>query len=56
MIETPCVSICRQEDGRCIGCGRTMEEVVGWFDYTDQERRSIMERLEKEFNSNDLFD
>lgn len=50
IIETPCISICRQDNGRCVGCGRTMEEIAGWFDYTDAERRSIMERLEKEFN------
>lgn len=55
IIETPCVSICRQEGGRCVGCGRTTEEVTKWFDYTDDERKTIMERLEKDFNIDDLF-
>jgi len=55
MIETPCVSICRQEGGRCVGCGRTTEEVTNWLNYTDDERKTIMERLEKDFNINDLF-
>ena len=54
MILSPCVAICRQEDGVCIGCGRTKEEVTEWFDYTDNERKIIMERLEGEIR--DLFD
>ena len=48
MIETPCVSICRQENGSCIGCGRTMEEITQWMNYTDEQRRQIMERLEND--------
>ena len=56
VIETPCVAICRQEDGRCLGCGRTTEEVTEWFNYTDHERKIVMERLEKEFDIDDLFD
>lgn len=48
MIETPCVSICRQENGRCIGCGRSMEEISNWYSYSDKERRTVMERLEQE--------
>ena len=50
MIESPCVSICRQDDGICIGCGRTMEEISNWFNYSDEERRTIMNRLEQELN------
>ena len=54
MIKTPCISICRYENNRCIGCGRTQEEVTGWIDYTDEERDEIMKRLEEEIN--DQFD
>jgi len=32
-----------------------MEEVTKWSDYTDDERKTIMERLEKDFNIDDLF-
>ena len=55
MILSPCVAICRTENGICIGCGRTVEEVTKWFDYTDHERKIVMERLEKDFNIDDLF-
>lgn len=54
MVESPCVSICRQENGRCIGCGRTMDEIAGWWDMTDQEKQQVIDRLEQE--ANDIFD
>ena len=54
-IQSPCVSICAVENGICIGCGRTTEEVTKWWDYTDNERKTVMERLEKDFNIDDLF-
>ena len=53
MIETPCIAICRQENNRCVGCGRTTEEISKWWNYTDAERASIMERLDQE--TDDLF-
>ncbi|WP_430733773.1 DUF1289 domain-containing protein, partial [Ectothiorhodospira lacustris] len=42
---TPCINICRAENGRCIGCGRTLEEIGAWQALRDQERREIMARL-----------
>lgn len=55
IIETPCISICRYDEaGKCIGCGRTNEEIVNWIDYTPEERKTIMDRLEQEIN--DSFD
>lgn len=54
IIETPCISVCRLSDGKCVGCGRTDEEIIEWYNYTDEQRREIMERLEEE--DNDLFD
>ena len=53
LIETPCVAICRTENGICIGCGRTVEEITEWWEYTDKQRQTVMDRLEKE--TNDLF-
>jgi len=51
--QSPCVSICAMDNGICVGCGRTSEEVSEWLNYTDEQRTTIMERLEKE--QNDLF-
>lgn len=46
----PCMSICTYENGKCIGCHRTLEEIEHWFEYTDEERKKIMERLDNEID------
>lgn len=47
-ISSPCVSICEKENGRCIGCGRTEQEIEVWRDLSETERLAIMARLEDE--------
>ena len=46
-METPCVKICTYEPAirMCSGCGRTLEEVRGWFTMTDAQRRAVMDEL-----------
>ena len=43
-ISTPCVNICVIDDlsALCIGCGRTVDEIAGWSDMSETERRTIM--------------
>ena len=45
MYITPCVSICKLENGICIGCERTKEEIAKWKRYTNEERMVVMKRL-----------
>ncbi len=47
MTASPCVAICRLDPvtRRCIGCGRTMDEIAAWPDLDDEERRRILDRL-----------
>jgi predicted Fe-S protein YdhL (DUF1289 family) len=47
-IESPCISVCRYENEVCAGCGRTVDEVVGWWDMSDDEKQAVLNRLEKE--------
>jgi uncharacterized protein len=47
-IESPCISICRYEDEVCVGCGRTVDEVVEWYDMTDKQKQAVLNRIEKE--------
>ena len=43
---SPCVSICRlDEDGVCLGCKRTKQEIQRWTEMSSAERRLVMERL-----------
>jgi predicted Fe-S protein YdhL (DUF1289 family) len=46
-IETPCNKVCVVDplSARCIGCGRTLAEIVGWSTFSPQERRRIMAEL-----------
>ena len=46
-IESPCVKICTLENGVCIGCGRTQDEIREWVILSNEERTIIMKRLEK---------
>ena len=45
MYVSPCVQICKIEDGKCIGCGRTSNQITNWMKYTDDERMKIMKEL-----------
>lgn len=48
-METPCVNRCALDARKiCVGCGRTVDEIVRWRGMTDAERRAVMERLKKE--------
>ncbi len=44
---SPCILICSIDidTGYCFGCGRTRNEIAGWMDYSDTERRELMEVL-----------
>jgi hypothetical protein len=46
-MESPCVKICTYHPGTglCRGCGRTLEEISGWYSMSDEQRRAVMEIL-----------
>ena len=46
-MESPCIKICTYdpESGLCRGCGRTLDEIGGWFSMTDDQRREVMAKL-----------
>jgi len=50
-MKTPCLNICQLEDDRCIGCGRTIDEIAQWVFMTDDEREQVMKSLQ----SNELY-
>ena len=39
------MKICTLEDGVCIGCGRTQDEIREWVIMTDNQREKIMKNL-----------
>jgi predicted Fe-S protein YdhL (DUF1289 family) len=41
-IASPCINVCKMEEGLCIGCLRTLEEIAGWASAGDDDRRAIL--------------
>ncbi|MCF8707970.1 DUF1289 domain-containing protein [Rhizorhapis sp. SPR117] len=49
MIESPCNRTCTIDEstGWCIGCGRTIEEIIEWGPASDAQKREIVAGLEE---------
>jgi uncharacterized protein len=48
-ISSPCIRVCilDPDTGLCEGCGRTREEIAGWYELSEEERLRIMSGLEE---------
>ncbi|WP_367991182.1 DUF1289 domain-containing protein [Spiribacter pallidus] len=45
-VGSPCVDVCESDsDFVCIGCRRTIEEVLKWPEYTDEQKKAVLDRL-----------
>jgi hypothetical protein len=45
-IESPCVDVCKLDSNFvCIGCRRTIDEVLKWPEYTDEQKKAVLDRL-----------
>lgn len=44
-IKSPCIKVCKISNDICIGCYRTIDEIVSWSLLTDEQREDIMESL-----------
>jgi len=54
MVESPCKYICTLEDGVCIGCHRTKEEISKWSKMTDEEKQKVLDRINQLSQSSSL--
>ena len=41
-VASPCTDVCKMEGELCIGCFRTLDEIVRWSQASDDERREIL--------------
>ena len=48
-IASPCVNVCQMhpEQGYCMGCMRTIDEISDWLDMRDEEKRELIAKLEQ---------
>jgi len=46
-VSSPCIRVCMldPETGLCEGCGRTREEIAGWYRMSEEDRQRIMAEL-----------
>ena len=47
VIESPCNRVCTLDpvSGRCLGCGRSLDEIARWTQMTDAERADVLDEL-----------
>ena len=45
-MDTPCVQVCVVQDGYCLGCNRSQQEIADWTSLTDEQRLRIIEELD----------
>jgi uncharacterized protein len=47
VIETPCTRVCTLDpaSGLCLGCGRSLAEIMRWTQMSDAERACLMAEL-----------
>lgn len=42
---SPCVRLCTlNDDDVCVGCGRTLQDIIGWTKMSEAEKAACVER------------
>jgi predicted Fe-S protein YdhL (DUF1289 family) len=44
-VPSPCIKVCRIEDGLCVGCKRTLDEIRDWMIMSDYEQNMLVYEL-----------
>ena len=46
-VPSPCISVCRidESSGLCIGCYRSITEIIDWGRQTDARKRSVWRQI-----------
>jgi len=47
LVPNPCKSICKLKDNVCVGCKRTAEEIAKWTKLSNEEKKIIVDRINK---------
>lgn len=46
MVSSPCAGVCETEDGVCVACNRTLEDIATWSTMSEAERLERMRELD----------
>jgi len=46
---SPCIGVCKLDEitGLCNGCRRNLDEIKGWKNYGEEEKRQVLARIDK---------
>lgn len=45
-VRSPCISNCKLDENEvCVGCFRTIDEVISWSSSTNEEKKAIISRV-----------
>lgn len=57
-VPSPCIQICiiEPDDGLCVGCARTLDEIASWGAMSNDARRAVMNVLPKRRDHATKFD
>ncbi len=50
-MKTPCIAACKNNQGICSGCHRTMSEIIEWRNYSDEQRQSVIDKVSGKISS-----
>jgi predicted Fe-S protein YdhL (DUF1289 family) len=51
-VESPCIrNCCLNEDEVCVGCLRSLNEIIEWGEASDEEKKAILERIKHKKNA-----
>jgi predicted Fe-S protein YdhL (DUF1289 family) len=51
-IDSPCIGVCQFIGGTCRACFRTQEEAFEWYEFTDEQRQKVWDRIIKKNKKN----
>ena len=52
MIDSPCIDICKTDpEGKfCVGCGRALDEIANWLNYSEEKKKMVLKQLKARNN------
>ena len=53
-VESPCVNICLIEEGYCIGCGRTEDQIMEWLYADDDRKLEILDEISEGIKNGEI--
>ena len=53
VVISPCINVCKIEDGLCAGCFRSLDEIARWAAAADEDKRLILAAVAQRRNARD---